>query len=86
MSDRLCAACARLDAGWRDAPMSVVDGGIYWLDNGSHNQLNATLERRQHRADRYYALVRQQRDAIAALCLEQQHLAPVQLDIFEVAA
>lgn len=81
----LCPSCARDDAGWRDAPMSVVDGGIKWLDNGSTNTVRAALERREHRARRYYELVRFQRDLIARQCAEQ-HSEPVQLEMFEVAA
>lgn len=81
----LCPPCTRLDAGWRDAPMSVVDAGIYFLDNGSHNTLRSALERRQYRVDRYYALVRQQRAGIAETCA-RLHSEPVQLEMFEVAA
>jgi hypothetical protein len=86
MTVRLCPKCALLDAGWRDVPMSVVDGGIRWLDNGSQNTMRDALEHRQHRVDRYYALVHQQRTAITELCAEQQHLTPVQLAIAEAAA
>lgn len=85
MTIALCPPCARDDAGWRDAPMSVVDGGIYFLDNGSHNTLRATLERREYRVRQYYELVRRQRTLIARQCAEQ-HGSPIQLDLFEVAA
>lgn len=81
----LCPQCAQDEAGWRDAPMSVVDGGIRWLDNGNQNTERAALENRRNRVDRYYALVRFQRDLIRRICAEQ-HQEPAQLELFEVAA
>jgi hypothetical protein len=65
--------------------MSVIDGGITWLDNGSTNTVRAALERREYRVRRYYELVRFQRDLIAEQCAEQ-HQEPVQLELFEEAA
>lgn len=79
----LCPPCARDDAGWRDAPMSIVDGGVQIITIG--NRLQDALENRKRRVERYYALVRFQRDLIARQCAEQ-HMQPAQLNLFEVAA
>ncbi len=81
----LCLDCARADAGWRDAPISVIDGGVTWLDNGNANTVRAALERRERRIERYYELVRFQRGLIARLCAER-HDSQVQLDLFGEAA
>ncbi len=62
----LCPPCADADARWRDAPMTVVDGGIRIHTVGV--RLSDALDARRHRADRYYALVRAQRDGIARDC------------------
>ena len=65
--------------------MSVVDHGILIHTVGG-DRVRDALERRQHRVDRYYTLVRRQRDAIRTLCAEQGHLNVVQLEMFAVAA